>query len=454
MDVKGKRFSVVGLGRSGVQAAKLLKGKGARVLASDVKKKSELAGVAHELEKMGVEIEYGGHSGRILEADGIVVSPGVASDLPLLRRAEKEGLPIMSEVELAYSFLSCRIVAVTGTNGKTTTAALIAHVLNKGGVRSAVGGNMAPGEPLSALVGRDLDCAVVEVSTFQLETIREFRPFIGVLTNIAPDHLDRHKSFENYKMLKARLFSNQGAEDYAVLNRDDEDVISLAHSLKSRRLVFSLRQVAEDGVWVAGRDIHFRIEGRSGRVCSTRDVRLRGEFNLENGLAASAACLLLGVKEEMVRQGLSTFKGVVHRLEEVGEVGGVRFVNNSMCTNPTAAFRSLTAFTEPLILIMGGKDKGFETNLMVEAAVRRAKRVILIGESAPRLAKELEREDYAEYERAASMKEAVHKAYTASSSGDIVLLSPGFASFDMFANFEERGDAFKKAFAGLVPRSG
>ena len=454
MDVKGKRFSVIGLGRSGVHAAKLLTRKGARVLASDVKKKSELAGIAPELEKLGVEIEYGGHSERILEADGIVVSPGVASDLPILQKGRKGGLPIISEIELAYSFLKCRIVAVTGTNGKTTTAALIAHILHKGGVRSAVGGNMAPGEPLSALVGKDLECAVVEVSTFQLETIRDFRPFIGVLTNIAPDHLDRHKSFEEYKMLKARLFSNQGAEDYAVLNRDDEDVMSISHSLKSRRLVFSLRQVAEDGVWVDGRDIHFRIEGRSGRVCSTRDVKLRGEFNLENSLAASAACLLLGVKKEVIRQGLATFKGVVHRLEEVGEVGGVRFVNNSMCTNPTAAFRSLTAFTEPLILIMGGKDKGFETNLMVEAAVRRAKRVILIGEAAARLASELKREEYDNYELAASMEEAVKKAYSASSRGDVVLLSPGFASFDMFANFEERGDAFKEAFAGLARRSG
>jgi UDP-N-acetylmuramoylalanine--D-glutamate ligase len=230
--------------------------------------------------------------------------------------------------------------------------------------------------------------------------------------------------------------------------------MSLVQTLKSRRLVFSLRRVADDGVWVDGRDVHYRIEGRTGRVCSTREVRLRGEFNLENSLAASAAALLLGMEPETVRQGLRSFKGVVHRLEEVGEIGNVRFVNNSMCTNPTAAFRSLTAFTEPLILIMGGKDKGFATNLMVEAVARRAKRALLIGEAGPRLAKELDREGYNRYEIVGTMKEAVQKGYEASSAGDVVLLSPGFASFDMFVNFEDRGDAFKKAFAELSGSSG
>jgi UDP-N-acetylmuramoylalanine--D-glutamate ligase len=454
MEVKGRKVTVVGLGRSGAQAAKLLLEKDAKVLVSDVKKKSELSRVAGRLEKLGAEMEYGGHTERILDGEIIVVSPGVVPEMPILVKARDAGIPVISEVELAYSFLECSIVGVTGTNGKTTTAALISHILNGGGVRASVGGNMAPGEPLSALVGRKLDIAVVEISTFQLETIREFRPHIGVLTNIAPDHLDRHKSFENYKMLKARLFSNQGSEDYAILNHDDDDVMSLVQTLKSRRLVFSLRRVADDGVWVDGRDVHYRIEGKTGRVCSTREVRLRGEFNLENSLAASAVALLLGLEPEAVRQGLRSFEGVVHRLEEVGEIGNVRFVNNSMCTNPTAAFRSLTAFTEPLILVMGGKDKGFATNLMVEAVARRAKRVMLIGEAAPKLAKELDREGYSRYEIAGSMKEAVQKAYEASSDGDIVLLSPGFASFDMFTSFEDRGDAFKKAFAELARRSG
>lgn len=453
MDVKAKRFSVIGLGRSGLEAAKLLVLKGAAVFASDAKGRDEIADVGAELEELGVEVEYGGHSDRVLEAEVIVVSPGVRSDVPILKKASDRNIPIISEVELAYSFLECDIVAVTGTNGKTTTASLMHHILQKGGLKSAVGGNMAPGEPLTALVGRKLDYAVVEVSTFQLETIREFKPHIGVLTNIAPDHLDRHKSFENYKMVKARLFSNQDAEDFAVLNGDDGDVMSLVHAFKSRRLLFSLRPVAGDGVWVEGRDIHFRIEGRTGRVCSTREVRLRGEFNLENSLAATAVSILLGVETETIRQGLREFKGVVHRLEDVGTIAGVRFVNNSMCTNPTAAFRALTAFAEPLILIMGGKDKGFETKLLVEAAARRAKRVVLMGEAAPRLEKEFDSEGYLHYETASTMEDAVQKAFGSSEDGDVVLLSPGFASFDMFENFEERGDAFKKAFDTLVRKS-
>jgi UDP-N-acetylmuramoylalanine--D-glutamate ligase len=453
MDVEGKKISVVGLGRSGIEATRLLARKKARVFVSDSKKKAELKEAAAELEDLGVKAEYGLHSDKILDSEVIVVSPGVRSDLPVLLKAAAKGIAVISEVELAYSFLSCKIIAVTGTNGKTTTAALIHHILDGAGVRSDMGGNMAPGTPLSALVGKKLDFAVVEVSTFQLERIREFRPHVGVLTNIAPDHLDRHASFESYKRLKARLFSNQGPEDFAVLNSDDEDVMSLAGLLAARRVVFSLRRVADDGVWVEGREIQFRLHGETGRICSTSEVRLRGEFNLENSLAASAACILVGVEKEAVHRGLSSFEGVVHRLERVGEIDGVVFVNNSMCTNPTAAFRSLTAFAGPLVIIMGGKDKGFETKLMVEALARRAKQVVLIGEASARLASELAEEGYERYERAESMSDAVKKAYAKAEKGDTVLLSPGFASFDMFKNFEERGDAFKKAYRELESRT-
>lgn len=453
MDVNGRKFSVIGLGRSGVAAVKLLVDRGAQVFASDLKKRSELGGVPEELEGMGVDLEYGAHSERVLQSEFVVVSPGVRSDISILRKATERGVPIISEVEIAYSFLDCPVVAVTGTNGKTTTAALIDHILRKAGLRSAVGGNIAPGVPLSGLVGRSLDFAVVEISTFQLETIRGFRPYIGVLTNITPDHLDRHSSFEEYRDLKARLFSNQSPEDYSVLNADDEEVMALAESVRSRRILFSVRGVVDDGVWVEGRDIRFRIFENSGRICSTSEVRLRGEFNLENSLAASAVCLLLDVKEKMIAQGLESFEGVVHRLEDVGRIKDIAFVNNSMCTNPTAAFRSLTAFSEPVVLIMGGKEKGFDTRLLTEAVARRAKHVVLIGEAAQRLSGELDEEGYSSQEIAHSMREAVEKAYAVACEGDTILLSPGFASFDMFRDFEERGDAFKKAFARLKSES-
>ncbi len=449
MDVEGKKVSVVGLGRSGIEATRLLVKKKAKVFVSDSKKKAELKEAAAELEHLGVKAEYGLHSDKILDSEIIVVSPGVRSDLPVLLDAVKKGVVVVSEIELAYWFLGCKVVAVTGTNGKTTTTALINHILDGAGMRSEMGGNMAPGAPLSALVGKKLDFAVVEVSTFQLERIRDFKPYVGVLTNIAPDHLDRHVSFESYKRLKARLFSNQGPGDFAVLNSDDEDVMSLAGSLAARRVVFSLRRVGDDGVWVEGREIHFRLHGTVGRICSTSDVSLRGEFNLENSLAASAACLLVGAEKESVQRGLKSFKGVVHRLETVGEKDGITFVNNSMCTNPTAAFRSLTAFAGPLVIIMGGKDKGFETKLLVEALARRAKHVVLIGEASARIASELDEEGYERYEVAESMNDAVKKARARAERGDTILLSPGFASFDMFRNFEDRGDAFKEAYRGL-----
>lgn len=454
MDVRGRKFSVIGLGRSGVAAVKLLVERGAHVFASDLKSRSELEGVAEELEGLGVVLEYGAHSERLLQSECVVVSPGVRPDIPILVKVTEIGIPVISEVEIAYCFLECPVVAVTGTNGKTTTAALIDHILRKAGLRSAVGGNVAPGVPLSGLVGGSLDFAVVEISTFQLETIRNFRPYVGVLTNITPDHLDRHRSFEEYRKLKARLFSNQSSEDYSVLNADDEEVMYLADSIGSRRVLFSIRGVVDDGVWVDGRDIRFRISENSGRICSTSEVRLRGEFNLENSLAACAACLLLDVKGETIALGLSSFEGVVHRLEEIGRIGEVVFVNNSMCTNPSAAFRTLTAFREPLVLIVGGKDKGFDTRLLTEAIARRAKHAVLIGEAAQRLSEELGEEGYTSYEIAHSMKEAVKKAYGVASRGDTILLSPGFASFDMFRNFEERGDAFREAFAQLKSESG
>jgi UDP-N-acetylmuramoylalanine--D-glutamate ligase len=452
MDVKGRSFSVVGLGRSGVAAVKLLAGKGAKVFASDQKARSEVES-AVELERLGVMMEFGGNSERILASDQIVVSPGVRSDLPVLDAARKRGKPVISEIELAYGFLDCPVIAVTGTNGKTTTCALINHVLQKGGVRSAVGGNMAPGLPLSSLVGSKLDFAVVEVSTFQLETIDKFKPYVGVITNIAPDHLDRHKSFGEYKNLKARLFSNQTSDDYSVLNADDDDVMDATKAVRSRKILYSMRGVVEDGVWVEGRDIRFRISEEHGRVCSISDITLRGEFNVENSLAAAAACIIAGVRSDAVADGLSSFRGVVHRLEDIGELKGIRFVNNSMCTNPTAAYRSLTAFSEPVVLIMGGKDKGFDTRLLTELASRKAKRVVLIGESSDRLSAELKAAKYEQYEVASSMKDAVKRAYAASSSGDVILLSPGFASFDMFKNFEDRGNAFKEAFAELKSQS-
>ena len=453
MDVKGRKFSVIGLGRSGVAAARLLVKKGAEVFASDMKERSELLAVADELEQLGVGLEFGRHSERILESERIVVSPGVRSDIPLLMEAKEKGRPVISEVELAYSFLECPMIAVTGTNGKTTTAALINHILEMGGFRTALGGNIAPGVPMSGLVDRSLDFAVVEVSTFQLETIDKFRPHVGVLTNIAPDHLDRHGSFEEYKKLKARLFSNQTAQDYSVLNADDEEVMDATEAVRSRRDFFSRSGAVDDGVWVAEGDIRFQISKRSGRICSRSEIALKGEFNLENSLAASAASLLLGAGEKTIAEALASFRGVVHRLEEIGEIRGITFVNNSMCTNPTAAALSLEAFSEPLVLIVGGKDKGFCADPLIKGVVEKAKYVVLIGEVTKKLSKELEVAGFRRYESASSMSDALNKAYAASTSGDTILLSPGFASFDMFKNFEERGFAFKEAFAQLKSKS-
>lgn len=444
---------MVGLGRSGRAAARLLVKEGARVVGTDIKPREELGPDVAELENSGVSLALEGNPIEVAQdADCLIVSPGVPEGSALLREARQRAIPVIGEIEFAYLFLEHHpIVAVTGTNGKTTTTAMIGEIFKEAGRRAWVGGNMAPGEPLSeiALKTKQGDVIVAEVSTFQLESIERFRPKVGVLTNITPDHLDRHPDFSSYARLKARLFENQTAEDWAVLNADDPNVVSATQGIRSHKIWFSSKQVPSNGVGLEGGAILSSLGDEKATLLKAGELKLRGMHNVENAMAASAVALTFGISADAVRMALNRFQGVPHRLEEVARIKGVLYVNNSMCTNPAAGARSLEAFGEPVVLIAGGKEKGLDLSPFYEVIQRKAKAVILIGENAFKMKQDLARGGFEATVMAATMEEAVNLASTQASAGDVVLLSPGCASFGQFTDFMDRGEQFKAAVKQL-----
>jgi len=446
-DFAGKRVLVVGLGRTGVAVSLFAAGYGATVTATDEKSESELGETAAKLREAGVKLELGGHpADAFLDQDLIVVSPGVPANLPALVLAHLKGIPVWGEVELAWRFLRGKLVAITGSNGKTTTTSLVAHILAGAGIPTLVGGNI--GVPLLSLVESSTDSSVTvaEISSFQLETIEKFRPEIGVLLNLTPDHLDRHASFEEYATAKMRMFENQLERDVAVLNADDPEV---TRRMPARPQVFWFsrqKQVAQ-GAYLRDGQIVFRNDGSEAALGRREDIPLRGEHNVENVLAACAAAYLAGATPAAIAAGVKTFRGVEHRLEFVADVAGVKFYNDSKATNVDAALKAVEAFSEPLIVILGGKDKGSPYTPLVEPLRERAKIVLTIGAAAEKIAADLG--DAVAIENAGTLERAVQIAGERARSGDVVLLAPACSSFDQFENYEQRGRTFKDLVAKL-----
>jgi len=381
-----------------------------------------------------------------LESQLIVVSPGVRIDQPIFDKARARGIPVIGEVELACSATQVPMVAVTGTNGKSTTTSMIGAILTQAGRRALIGGNLAPGRPLCQLASEAAagDVIVAEVSTFQLETIVDFRPAVGVVTNITPDHLDRHPDFETYAKLKAELFRNQSPNDFAVLNSDDQTVMDTCGHIRSTKLTFSRMGEVENGAWSDGSRLYLACRGEGQGVMGTGELLVPGQHNVENALAAMAATSAMGCGTEAMATGLRSFRGVPHRLEEVAVVRGVSYVNNSMCTNPAAGVSSLRAFDRHIVVIAGGREKGLDMGPFIREIATRAKAAILIGESRTHLATELASLGFDAAHPAADMKEAVAMAASLAEPGDVVLLAPGCSSFDMFSDFEERGIIFSQ----------
>ncbi len=453
MELEGKKVLVVGLARSGVAAARLLARRGARVTANDAKPESEISDEARQLSGRGITLSLGGHPQEsFTDADLIVVSPGVPSDISPLEAARRAGVKIISETELAFRFLKGQLIAITGSNGKTTTTTLIGELMKAAGAETLVGGNI--GTAMTGLVDQSTERSwlVAELSSFQLETIETLRPRVAVVTNITPDHLDRHGSFENYVRAKHRLVMNQTVEDRAVLNGEDRGVAEMvALGIPSQKVFFSARGVSDHRASVFARDrkIFTTILGSEAEVIAFDEIPLPGMHNVENVCAALGAVFCaLGREASLtaMREAIHRFKGVEHRIEFVAEIDGVKFYNDSKATNVDSTVKALEAFEGNIILILGGKDKGGDFTALDSLIRKRVKQVILIGAASDKIASQLA----GPLLRAASMKDAVMKSKEAATEGDIVLLAPACASFDMFDNYEHRGRVFKEEVRRLI----
>jgi UDP-N-acetylmuramoylalanine--D-glutamate ligase len=448
MELKDKRVLVVGLGKSGVASALFLKARGARVTVSDTKSGDDLRNEIPALLDHGITVETGGHGERTFrEQDLIVVSPGVPVDAPMLQQAQSLGEAVIGEIELAARFLRGPIVAITGSNGKTTTTALTGEIMTAGGLPTLVGGNI--GTPAISLVERDKPETVIvlEVSSFQLETIQTFHPKIAVVLNVTPDHLDRHRTFEAYTDAKARMFENQRGDDFAVLNADDPTCVAMAARTRAQVFWFSRQKEVKQGAWERDGKVLFRDGERQREIMLGSEIPLKGAHNLENVLAAVCAGALMGCAPEKIRQAVREFKAVEHRLEFVATIRGVDYYNDSKATNVDATIKALESFPANIHLILGGKDKGSDYSVLNELLRQRVKRVYTIGVAAEKIESQIKD---VEVVHAETLENALRKADAVAEAGDVVLLAPACASFDQFKSYEHRGRVFKEIVRGLA----
>ena len=455
MDYKGKTILVAGAGLSGTASARFLLNRGARVILSDAKQREALEpavsglieSVAHSPGELTLELG-GNRAESFADADFVVVSPGMPLSLPFFEISRKAGVPVIAEIEFAYRHLKGKIIGITGSNGKTTTTTLTTELLSGAGLKARAAGNI--GTPLIGFAKESTpeDIYVVELSSFQLEAIAAFRPFAAALLNLTPDHMDRYDGFDDYAASKARIFMNQTADDFAVLNADDSRTASLAVSLGGRALFFSRTKEVSAGVFVQDGRVIFR--GREGgrELFPVDAVRVRGAHNLENVLASSLLSICAGAPPESLEANIRKFRGVEHRLEYVASIGGVDYFNDSKATNVDAVIKALEAFSGGIHLIAGGRDKDGDFDALRQLVGERVKQAILIGEAAGKMSRALS--GTAEINKAGSIEEAVALAQTAAKPGDVVLLAPACASFDMFINFEHRGRAFKETVHELA----
>jgi UDP-N-acetylmuramoylalanine--D-glutamate ligase len=438
LDFKGAKAAVIGLAKSGLASIELLASKGASVTACDSRPLEQLPGVAEKLRRLGVPFRL--QSWESLEdADWVVISPGVPADLEVLDRARRRGIRVIGEVELAGYFLEGDTIGITGSNGKTTTTALAGHVLGECGIPAQVGGNIGT-VPATAMAAssRPGQWNVLELSSFQLETIQNFRARIGVVLNVTQDHLDRHRTLEGYAGAKARLMETQLPDDFAVLNADDAVCVEYALRARGRVVWFSPTRRLDEGVWLdEGRILH---NGQS--LLDAGEIPLRGRHNIENVMAASAAARLAGAPLEGIAAAIRTFKAVEHRLEFVRRVRGIDFYNDSKATNVDSALKAVEAFDNPLWVILGGKDKGSDYKPLAGPLAAKARAALLIGAAAPLIAASLE--GIVPLLDCGTMENALRTALEKAAPGDTVVLAPACASFDQFENYEHRGRVFKQ----------
>jgi UDP-N-acetylmuramoylalanine--D-glutamate ligase len=445
LELKGKKVLVVGLGKSGLAAALFLRRRGAQVTVSDVRSAEALAKEIPSLIEAGIMVEAGGHGLLTFRRqDLIVVSPGVPLDTPELAQVKSFGLPVIGELELAARFLKGKTLAVTGSNGKTTTTTLLGEILTAAGLPTLVGGNI--GVPVVAMLDSSTDetWSVLEVSSFQLETTQQFHPSIAVILNITPDHLDRHGSFENYARIKERIFASQTAEDCLVLNADNTPCEEAATRAVARVYWFSIEHPVPQGAWLEDGQVIYRAQKGAAKekVMPSRGIPLKGAHNIENVLAAVVAARLAGVTAEVIRRAIENFKAVEHRLEYVATRTGVEFYNDSKATNVDATAKAIAAFRGGIHLILGGKDKNSDYTQLADLLRQRAIAVYTIGAAAAKIESQLR--GVISIHSCETMDKAVAAAAAAARPGEVVVLAPACSSYDQFENYEQRGKVFKQ----------
>jgi UDP-N-acetylmuramoylalanine--D-glutamate ligase len=440
--VHGKQVAVIGLGRSGFAAARLLSVHGAHVVILDDKTPEKLSAWIEKAKDLGhVQLMLGGiDSTTVLGSDLVVTSPGVPFNHPVLEAARERGITVIGEMELAFSYCPASVAAITGTNGKTTTTTLLAGMINGGGRKAVACGNIGKAFAETVFELSSEDWAVLEVSSFQLETIEEFRPRIASVLNVTPDHLDRHDGMQDYVETKGRIFENQKPEDVAILNASDKYTPILSSLAKGQLYLFGfpgVKGAAKPGCFVVGDKIE--LLGRT--LLAASDLKIPGPHNLENACAAALMASLSGVSDAVIAKTLSEFTGVEHRLEAAGEIKGVRFVNDSKGTNVDSVLKALESFERPIVLILGGRDKAGDFTRLAPLVKEKVTRIVAFGECKTKVVQQLA--SAATVVEAGTLEETVNGAYAASEKGGVVLFSPGCASFDMFQNYEDRGRQFK-----------
>jgi len=440
-EIRNKKISIIGAARSGLAAAKLAKKLGALPFVSDSAGEEKLNEAIEFLKAENIPFEINGHSSKIFDCDFMIVSPGVPDNSEVIKTANSKGIDIISELEFASYFVNKKIVAITGTNGKTTTTTLISYLLNKGDVKAITAGNIGVALSDVLLKEENFDVVVLEVSSFQLDHIKKFRPFISAIINITPDHLNRYEnSFEKYIASKLRIFKNQQREDYLIINLDDRNIPTVLADVQQYGV--SLKNEVGKGAYFSNGLLYYKEGVNYESIVDWSKSSLRGEHNIYNSLIALVVGKIFGLGNRIIQEAFSTFKGVEHRLEFIREIKGIKFINDSKATNVDAVWYAVRSFNEPLFLILGGQDKGNDYSKLNDEVKQRVKKIYAIGSSAQKIYKHFN--GIVETEIKDSLEACVNSALQEASENDVVLLSPACASFDMFNNYEHRGRVFKE----------
>lgn len=443
MEIKNKKISIIGAARSGIGAAKLAKKFGAVPFVSDSASEEKLKDSIEVLKSSNVEFEFGLHSQKVYECDLMVVSPGVPSDAEVIKTAVSKNIKVVSELEFASWFCKGNIVGITGTNGKTTTTSLCGYLFNECGVKTYVAGNIGLAFSEIADQVKEGEFVSLEISSFQLDLIEKFKPKVAMILNITPDHLNRYEnSVEKYSLSKQNIYKNQDENDFLILNNDSDLLKQYLLEHKSKTYWFSTKEKVMNGCWLDKDRIVFSYNSMEKFSCEVTDVFIRGEHNIQNAMAVIIAAKIFGFDNDRILYSLKTFKGVEHRLEFVKEIEGIKFINDSKATNIDSVIVALKSFDEPIFLILGGLDKGNDYSVIEDLVVKKVKKIYAIGSSAEKIFNYFHNKVKTEIRK--DLEEVIASALSEARSGDVVLLSPACASFDMFENYEHRGKVFKE----------